>query len=122
MLRRSSAPAEPAASSVINRNRGHELPCDGTADVPDNLLTMKKITTTHPELGYTNNVEIVAQALRHYFGFDDNSHVLTAVAAHVWAVICGRGDETKAWGTTEVQNALTAVRARVDALQKALAA
>ena len=73
----------------------------------------KTITTKHPEIGYTNNVEVVEQALRHHFGFDDKSHVLTAVAAY----ICGTGSDTKTWGANEVQAALAAVTARVALMQ-----
>lgn len=79
----------------------------------------KTITTNHPEIGYSNNVEIIAQALREHFGFDDNSHLQTAVAAHIWSEICASG-RNKEWGTLQIKHALDSIRARLADLTEAL--
>ncbi|OAM91760.1 hypothetical protein OH491_24950 [Termitidicoccus mucosus] len=79
----------------------------------------KIITTIHTEIGYSNNVAIVEETLMGCFGFTDNSHVLTAVAAHVWSQICATGEQ-KRWGTPEVKHALDCVRARLADLDVAL--
>lgn len=81
---------------------------------------MKTIVTHHPDIGYRNNVEVIEQALRSYFGFDDNSHMLTAVAAHIWSAICHKGEE-KRWGSAEVVVALNGCQARLDVMREALA-
>lgn len=81
---------------------------------------MKTITTIHTEIGYSNNIDIISAALRRHFGFDYNSHVQTAVAAHVWSQVCVMGEE-KRWGTKEVQQALAGIRGRLDILDIALA-
>lgn len=80
---------------------------------------MKTITTAHPEIGYANNVQIIAKALRDNFGFEDNSHLQTAVAAHIWSEISQRSD-TKEWGTVEIKRALDSIRARLADLEDAL--
>ena len=74
------------------------------------------ITTNHKEIGYTNNVKIIETALRERFGFDDNSHILTAVAAHIWSYICGTSDLESgniSWGTTEIETAIVQCQARL---------
>jgi len=80
------------------------------------------VTTIHKEIGYTNNVQIVERALRERFGFNDNSYMLTAVAAHVWSYICGTSncDGKITWGTTQVEWALEACQARLDKMKETL--
>jgi hypothetical protein len=83
------------------------------------------ITTQHTEIGYTNNVKIIAEALRAHLGVQDNSHVETAVAAHIWSYICGRGcgvdRNSKTWGTEEIAQAIRTVQYRVSVFEKAIA-
>ncbi|HEY0944249.1 MAG TPA: hypothetical protein VGD81_03250 [Opitutaceae bacterium] len=80
---------------------------------------MKTVTTNHPNIGYRNNVEVVETALCTYFGFADDSYMLTAVAAHVWSQICGKGmGDLKTWGQTEVEHALLCCRVRLRAMER----
>jgi hypothetical protein len=79
----------------------------------------KTITTIHRETGYSNNVGLVADALGTHFGFADNSHIQTAVAAHIWSRICHMGEE-KRWGSDDVKHALDCIRARLADLDAAL--
>lgn len=81
-----------------------------------------QLTTKHDKIGYTNNIEIVETALRERFGLGDNSHVLTAVAAHVWSQICGRsvGDDIQ-WGQLEVDAAIETCEARLRNMRGRLA-
>jgi hypothetical protein len=81
---------------------------------------MKTVTTVHTEIGYSNNLEIIAGALRERFGFDDASHVLLAVAAHVWAVVCTKSGEERTWGTVEVEQAIAACQHRLQAMTDTL--
>lgn len=88
---------------------------------------MKTVITAHPEIGYSNNVAIVEDALRHLFGCDDQSSVLTAVAAHVWSRICATSSTSekpdgKRWGTAEVIEAVRACRFRLENIEKAVMA
>lgn len=46
------------------------------------------ITTTHNEIGYEVNLDVIEQGLREHFGLDDNSYVFRAVAAHIWGAMC----------------------------------
>ncbi len=80
---------------------------------------MKTVTTKHP-IGYTENVAVIATALREQFGFDDQSHLLTAVAAHIWSVICGTCSESKTWGQNEVTDALDRVARRLETMRTQL--
>lgn len=65
------------------------------------------ITTTHSEIGYAHNVAIVAEALRSNFLLSEDTHVLTAVAGHIWSEISER--DVKQWGLPEVQRAMARV-------------
>lgn len=81
----------------------------------------KTITTVHKEVGYSNNVDIIETALREQFGLDDQSHVLRAVAAHIWSAICANyGDERK-WGTEEIILALIQCEKRIKNMHAQLA-
>jgi hypothetical protein len=79
-----------------------------------------KIKTKHTEIGYTNNVAIVEKALREQVGFDDNSHVILAVAAHVWSQICFQGSDEKEWSEEHIKCALNQCEWRVQAMKQHL--
>lgn len=78
-------------------------------------------TTQHTEIGYTCNLEIIERALREQFGFDDCSHVQTALAAHVWSQVNRQTGTGATWGTKEIANALAQLRARVEKMESHLA-
>lgn len=87
-----------------------------------------KIQTKHSEIGYTNNVEIIARALRERFGIEDNSHVATAVAAHIWSSLvthtprsrdCQSVADGYEWGTAEIEEAVRQVRHRISQIETA---
>jgi hypothetical protein len=78
-------------------------------------MKTQQVTTTHTEIGYSNNVDIIEKALRERFGFNDASHVLRAVAAHIWSNICNQGEE-KRWGSEEVMLALVRCQERINAM------
>ncbi len=78
----------------------------------------KNITTTHNEIGYTNNVEIIERALRETFGIDDASHMMTALAAHVWSQIAGLGVTKMNWGEAEIERAFEQLKGRLDHMTK----
>ena len=80
----------------------------------------KTITTKHTEIGYNNNVEIVERALREQFGFGDASGLITTLAQHIWAVICGKWGEDRSWGTVEIKNALACIQHRVNKMNETL--
>lgn len=76
------------------------------------------ITTQHGMIGYTENVQVIERALREKFGVDDNSHVATAVAAHIWSAMCmgleGRaGENCYIWGTPEIESAIRRIQHRL---------
>ncbi len=73
-----------------------------------------KITTTHTLVGYETNVKLVENILRTHFGLDDNSQVLTAVAACIWSTICHKTKHT--WGDEEVSAAILACTNRLEAM------
>lgn len=79
-----------------------------------------KIVTKHTEVGYTNNLNIITDALREKFGFNDNSHVMSAVAAHIWSKICIKTGDEREWGTVEICEALSAVGWRLEEMRKQL--
>lgn len=79
-----------------------------------------KITTLHGEIGYSNNVEIIERALRERFGVNDNSHVATSVAAHIWSEVCGRSSPIT-WGTEEIANAVRAIKFRISQVEAVVA-
>jgi hypothetical protein len=74
------------------------------------------VTTDHPETGYGNNVAIIEKALREKFGLSDNSHVMTAVAAHIWSKVCGKC--VKTWSDQDVREAIHQVECRVGILKR----
>ncbi len=79
-----------------------------------------KITTRHGEIGYTCNLEVIERALRERFGVEDNSHVVVAVAAHIWSAVCGKGPEIT-WGTEEIATALRAIKYRTAQIEAQVA-
>ena len=85
---------------------------------------MKQIETTHDVIGYSENVEIIQQALR-CVGFQDNSHVGTALAAHVWSVLVHcqvpatrTTEKGYSFGEAEVEFALSSIEARVKVMRE----
>jgi hypothetical protein len=85
-------------------------------------MKTKQITTTHTEIGYVCNIEIIEKALREEFLLDDQSYCIRAVAAHIWSTICSRsdGNNGKNWGTEEVILALVRCRQRLDEMHSSL--
>jgi hypothetical protein len=76
------------------------------------LAMMKTIKTVHAEIGYTNNIEIIEQALKENFRLDDNSYVIRAVAAHIWSKVCGQ-TSPKQWTSDDVLEAIAACEFRL---------
>jgi hypothetical protein len=81
------------------------------------------VTTTHNNVGYSNNVEIIETALRERFGLNDNSYVLKAVAAHIWSSVCvttcdENGQST--WSQLDVEKAISSCMYRLNAMQAKL--
>ena len=76
--------------------------------------------TTHNQIGYTNNIEIIERALREKFGFDDNSHVGRAVAAHIWSNVCQQGTDEKIWAEPEIILAIIQCQERLQKMVDAI--
>ena len=76
-------------------------------------MKTQQIKTVHPEIGYTNNLEVVECALREQLGIDDASWVLKAVAAYVWSVIAGQVGEEKYWTSDLVLEAIASCENRL---------
>lgn len=76
-------------------------------------------TTKHTEVGYTVNVKIVEEGLKR-FGIADDSHLQTAVAAHIWDLICSQCNEDKVWGEPEITHALVLIQQRLDKMSDAI--
>lgn len=91
---------------------------------------MKTVTTVHTEIGYTNNVAIIERALREQLGIDDQSHVMTSLAAHVWSCLVTGSDRADGFATETgytftshlVKACIQRVRARVDQMEQQLTA
>lgn len=90
---------------------------------------MKQITTVHPEIGYTNNVEIIERALREQMGFNDASGLMTTLAQHVWSGLCIHNPKRiyttvkdgKIWGADDVAHALASIQHWVNVMNTQLA-
>ena len=86
---------------------------------------MKIIRTTHPEIGYNNNVQIIESALGNHFGINDASGLQTTLAQHIWSAVCmptyNRGTDEKEWGSREIAQALDVIEVRTKRVRRALA-
>ncbi len=90
-------------------------------------VVAKPVTTRHGQIGYKVNVDIIAQAL-HNLGYQDDSHMMTALAAHVWSLITGSTrynvyqgapkdidwQTDRCWSREAIGDALHIMRARLD--------
>lgn len=75
-----------------------------------------QITTSHTQIGYGNNVQIIEDALREQFGLSDCSYVMRAVAAHIWSTVAGQHEA--AWGIKEIRDAIHQVKCRIGILER----
>ncbi len=71
---------------------------------------------THHVIGYTDNIKIIETALREKFGLNDNSFVLTAVAAHIWSIKCSSTDIE--WDENDIWNAIDSCMRRLDIMKE----
>jgi hypothetical protein len=81
-------------------------------------LKYTSVTTKHDKIGYTCNVDVIETALRERFGFNDNSYVIKAVAAHIWSQVCGTDNAT--WNQEDIEFAIASCTARLQKMRASL--
>ena len=76
--------------------------------------------TTHKSIGYSENIDIIEEALRCRFGIDDDSFLGRAVAAHIWSYLCQSVSDEKEWGETEIALAVIDIQRRLNNISAAI--